>query len=631
VTATLGEHRFPGTTWSDYDFLNTPIRAEVDSSRMVVAAAPSIVESISLQGLTTTLSYLPATGAITASGGVRVDRGASATPVSQVDFNVTLTPGDEAMQYEAETRLSQVNVEQLEQVLGREPAFLSRWIGGSGDLALTACTEAGGIGGTITPKFASLDGTFGFKLIDDTVSLEGATERLNLAAQALVPGDVAGGGPALLSLHKAAPLTVNIARLQLPRALLDGEPMDAAHFAVDLSVSGGPVMVRGQRGDEVDLGLLNLNINGADLATPIAFDVSTTGADSPPSGKTGALDARGSIGSLLDSDRRLSFAGAELVLSANAENLPTAPVDAMLGLDGLLTSAAGESLSLQSDADDFSMRSGTARGLVTCVNGTLAFDLVGNEDGIRTTPEKPLTLELQITPALTQHANFQLAPILGDVRVASEPLKVSLGNVFWPREGGVAKALADIDLSLGDVNFVSNATEFSLLALFDPTARTQVAGRIDPVSARLEGGTLVIDDFDVTIDRYVMPLGGAIDVVDRSVDLRTYAPIKGLAGGIREIRAIAPSIKVPILIHGPFASVKSEIDPAFTLDQLILDPGILGGILQSVGDTSDPVLRQLLGLDNPDGPPNENPLLNLFETLLGGSKATKPPEEGGGG
>ena len=77
--------------------------------------------------------------------------------------------------------------------------------------------------------------------------------------------------------------------------------------------------------------------------------------------------------------------------------------------------------------------------------------------------------------------------------------------------------------------------------------------------------------------------------------------------------------------------MKSEIDPTFTLDKLLFDPGVLGGILQSVGDTSDPVLRQLLGLDRPEGAPPANPLGDLFEILLGGSKDKESPEEEGGG
>ncbi len=223
------------------------------------------------------------------------------------------------------------------------------------------------------------------------------------------------------------------------------------------------------------------------------------------------------------------------------------------------------------------------------------------------------------------------------MRVASEPLRVSLDQAFWPADNDLALALADVAVSLGDVDFASNSTEFSLLALFDPDARTHVAGRIEPVSAHLKGGTLAIDEFVLTIDDYVMPLSGTVDLLARRVDLRTYVPMTGMGGSIRELRAIAPSIKVPILIHGPYESVKSEIDPDFTLDQVLLEPGLLGGILQAVGDTSDPVLRQLLGLDRPEGAPQADPLGDLFDLLLGGTKNKNPPEEdksggeGGGG
>ncbi|MCZ6834325.1 MAG: hypothetical protein O7G85_00990, partial [Planctomycetota bacterium] len=63
----------------------------------------------------------------------------------------------------------------------------------------------------------------------------------------------------------------------------------------------------------------------------------------------------------------------------------------------------------------------------------------------------------------------------------------------------------------------------------------------------------------------------------KEVHLRTAAPLAGLSLNIKELD-LAPNIQIPILVHGPFDDIKSEIDPDFDLGKAIIDDGLLKGL-----------------------------------------------------
>ena len=147
----------------------------------------------------------------------------------------------------------------------------------------------------------------------------------------------------------------------------------------------------------------------------------------------------------------------------------------------------------------------------------------------------------------------------------------------------MSKLNADVTIDIGHVQFDAGASAFSILAVFDPGANTTVPGLVEPIHARITNGVIACDEFTITIDRIAFPFSGTIDLNRRRVDMRTQAPMNGLAGSIRELRGIAPAIRIPILVHGPFGEVKSEIDPNFKLEDVALDIGIFKLLTDMLG------------------------------------------------
>ena len=243
---------------------------------------------------------------------------------------------------------------------------------------------------------------------------------------------------------------------------------------------------------------------------------------------------------------------------AKVNAVPTAIADAFANMQGLLVAAVGPQMNATFNADDFSVNSGQVDGRIDTNNGWLELLLRGRLNALRSPKGKPISAELAITPALRDRLLQKIHPILADIRTTEQPLRATLGNLILPTNGALGRMNADIDLTIGKVEFDSGSTTLKLLALFNKDKdRSTIPGEIDPIKATIRKGIVKYEKFSVHIDKYHLNYFGEINLVKQTVNLTTEIPLEALAQGVDELSGYADKINVPLVTRGKFGALKT--------------------------------------------------------------------------
>lgn len=212
--------------------------------------------------------------------------------------------------------------------------------------------------------------------------------------------------------------------------------------------------------------------------------------------------------------------------------------------------------------------------------------LKGTEKALRIDKSKPLTAELELTPALRDRLLYKINPILADIRTTEQPVRITVPVGVLPQGAGdeafdISKLRADIEMTVGKVELDSGSDTLQLLSLFgEAQARRTIPGEIEPISAKIRNGVLTYDKFAVHIDKYTLRYSGEIDLAKQTVNLRTEIPLEGLGQAIQELEPFAGKITVPIVTRGKFGNLKTQIDPEFDIGKAALEAGFKGSLDQ---------------------------------------------------
>jgi hypothetical protein len=302
--------------------------------------------------------------------------------------------------------------------------------------------------------------------------------------------------------------------------------------------------------------------------------------------KAGVIDVKGSINDLLNAENVLDPSGAKLKMQADVNEVPTALADVLVDMQGLLVAALGPQMKANFDADNFSANSGRLLARIDTTNGFLDAHLQGREGMFRTPKNKAIEAELEITPPLRQRLLQKVHPILADIRTTEQPLRVDMPLAFIPTDGDMSKLRADIEITIGKVELDSGSTTLKLLSFFNQKNRDVIPGEIEPIVAKIRNGILTYDTFAVRIDKYTLVYSGSINLVNRTVDLRTEVPLQALGNTFRELQGYTDKLSIPLVTRGPIDNPKTEIDPGFDVGKAALDAGIrgsLGELLKNIG------------------------------------------------
>jgi hypothetical protein len=591
------------------------VALRVTAEELPVASAPGLAAAVAASSL---VAEITADGgadapALTLNGQARLRTWPAGEALADARLTAATSPGAAEPIESAELSLTAIDVARLERVAGVGTGELSDLLGGGGGASVRAERRGGNLEAAAVADLARLTGRFGLRIDERAISASAERPRMSLgrgAIQRRLQPDGGSRDPAgTVLVESDLPLALEVRSLRLPRAILEGGGIDSGAADIDLELTGGPLVLGGPAVERVSVQNMKLALRSDSLARGVDLSVR---ADVDPGGpRPGRLRIDGRATGLVG-EGRLSPATAAFDLSLDARSVPTALLDAMAGMDGLLVAALGPRLEGEATARSLSFTTGTLEARLATTNGSLSLWAAGREGALVVPESKPLAAQLEITPPLRQRLLARIHPLLADIRTTEQPLRATVRSASVPFGGAVAGLNADLEMTIGRVEFDSGSITLALLAAFNASNAATIPGEIEPIVARIRKGVVTYERFAVRIDKYTLVYSGSMDLNTRTVDLRTEIPLEGLARSIEELRGYAEYVTVPIVMRGPFDQARPELDPDFDVAAAIAEAGARGALDEAL----DKAARET-GV----------PVRDILDTFFGKKKGKKDQEK----
>lgn len=638
ITVDLQPALFPAKAEGGYGLpAQEPLRAVVNVASAEFEKLPGLTQPLSISDVIAELQMMREGDgmALIAAGDAELRSGSDRGLLTRARYSAKVVQRDERAALLGDVALVDLSVAELERALGTPAGAWSQWTGVSGRVQahLEASSDTSAWTARVRSDLPHLSGEFAAQRDSRMISItasDGALtlrrevleRRMNPDPQAQPSAGAANDAPARVSVQSDLPLTFTIEQLQVPVGGSEATDVAGAQMRIR-AASTQPLQLVNPDGTRTSLDQLTVAVDSASLREGVAFEVvgrahgegpsapaatgqsSTAPAQRPPATapSAGTLNITGRMTNLVNEASAIDPADARLELNAKFQDVPTAVVDAMANLQGLLVAAVGGPMNATITANNLSMNTGRMDVDVRTPNGFLTTQIRGREGTLRIPPDPPLTAELNVTPQLRERLLYRLHPLLADIRTTKQPLRATIASGVVPLgpEGSdqavdLSGLRADVEITVGEVEFESGSTTLALLRLFNEADRRTIPGSIEPISAKIRNGVIRYDQFAVRIDKYTLRYSGEIDLVKQAVNLRTELPLEALATTFQELEGYADRIVVPLVTRGSFGALKTEIDPKFDVGKAALDAG-LGGALDDIlnrrGSSISDLLDQL--------------------------------------
>lgn len=594
---TLEPFDLPGASYDEYALPDRPVEVKV-ALEDVQIEHPALEEPVLVRDVSAAIvARLGASPAWRANGEARLDRVIEKQRIAGLRFDLN-AEGEDAMPRGTITA-DRLNVRQLEPVLGMSRDALAGWVGGEGAITAVLSGQTAARQVALRSDLPNLQGEMLLAMGEDAISIRADELRFNLqreAAEAMLNTSSEDEEAARITVTDDVPFTVSVQRLDAPLALIRGEPFEPGAVKIEAALDGGPLTLANADGVFSTVRELHIDARTEDLSEGIAFDLSgstAAGAAQEP----GVISIAGTVDGLLTEEKTLDAAGASLTMNATAERVPTVIADSILGLESLLVAAVGEEMSVSFRSKGFSQDAGWVDGRIDTTNGFLEGVVKGKERSLRSTQNRPIEGELEVTPPLRERLLARIHPVLADVRSVEHPVRFTVPQrLEVPLDGDVSRLKADLEIDIGAVEFDSGSMTLDLLRRFDTPEET-IPGLIEPIISQIRKGVITYDRFAVHIGKYTLVYEGKVDLNTRTVDLRTELPLEALALTFEELEGYVDKIIVPLWTHGSFDDPKTEIHPDFDLLEAAAQAGFRGtlrNILKDRGLPGGEILDELL-------------------------------------
>ncbi len=565
------------TETGKYELPVTPIEVALSADTITLDNIPAMMEKAALSNLQVHLVADLAQQQFDVKGQARAVRVDGDRNLARVDFDVSTALNGDLVRSQGTATLTNLAIVNLEQMIGQKRGVISQWLGRRGNVTVGFGAEGDQYQTTVTTDLPYVQGEFTASLANDVLSLHSDQATITIQQPVLEAmlnsSDTGSGDQAAHSRVTVAgnvPFQLAINELRFPLAMLREQAFDPTPAALELSLKGGPLDLRTSDGSDVSLRDLDVRLVSRDFSNGVRFTVAGT-AVSDGAAEPGQINLEGRVGRLLNDKSVLNLEAPRLNMTGTVSDMPTQLADALLDLDGLLVAAIGPQMNSTMNASGFSRNSGQLDARFETVNGWLGGVVKGRRDSLRIDQGAPVKGRLEVTPPLRERLLARIHPVLADIRSTEQPIRISIDNAVLPLDGDLTKLKADIDITVGAVEFDSGSATLVLLKVLQSANAETIPGRIEPIKAKIRKGIVTYDRFNVVIGNQTMAYSGQIDLNTGQVDLRTELPLQALVVQFKELGESADDIVVPLVTHGRFGDLTTEIDPDSDLAQAALE------------------------------------------------------------
>jgi len=497
-----------------------------------------------------------------------------------------------------------LNTAQIETALGLPAGRLNRWLGDVGDVTLSIPSKdesdveikTNAASKTITAhvdvRFPTLEGKMLVTPEGDVVSLRNVDLNYTLTQAAL--NDVFDQpGQQRFDAQNDLSFGITSALSMLPVGMLTGQEIKSETLSLDVRAESlTPWTLQYGPGKAMTYHNIRVVTAGDDLSDGIDVNVyarGVTGSGGAPSDNgaqtTDNIRIESRISELLDASNQLNISDAHLDGDVFVAHMPTAIVDGAMGLNHYLVDAVGPMMRAEIRATNMSRESGRLKIDIQSERGTLTGDAIVRRQALRIDGKSPVTAELELADALRQRILARVHPIFRDIRTTEKPVRMELANARLPMDGDVSQLNADVNITIGQVDFEAGSALFLAMLASEHAANVEIIpGSIDPIAVRIRNGVVTYDRFHIKVGDVSFGFNGRIDLNTREVALRWSVPAGRLSNQFGRVRELQDE-RIPLLTHGTFGDLKTEIDPEFDVIGALIRAGLRReGLFDDLGD-----------------------------------------------
>jgi len=291
-----------------------------------------------------------------------------------------------------------------------------------------------------------------------------------------------------------------------------------------------------------------------------------------------------------------------IALDVEAEDLPTAPLDAFLARGGLLVETLGPRLGLVLTGRRLGTGGGRIGASMSSALGRVEWEgrLVAGE--LRSAGSGRLDAELvALGPLLSARIVGPLVPLLVELEkpAGATPLKIGVRDFVLPLDGDLSKLDATVSLELGEVGWLPLPGLGQLVSA--AAGRGPRRSTFGALSVRIEGGKASYEALPFELGGRRCDLAGSFDLKTRRFDLRTAVPLASLGGEVgaqlAQVRSLVPAdTTVPLRLAGTWNKPRVKLEPGFV--QGLLRQAAESALKDELKDELQKGLRKLLGDDD---------------------------------
>ena len=483
-------------------------------------------------------------------------------------------------------RLENVNVAELEPLLGREKGELVGFLGPNGGLVATlvrADTDADHL--DLDLAFKRLQGKLSGKLADEVFALTKPADLSVVVSPEILTNVVAAmnqpkesekakakPAPLPFAFTRAATVKLNLRKLQLNTK----KPLDPRVLQADAQLSVN--QVQGKTIDDLPFAYRDVTAavqtQSAGTDKPL-LKVDLRGYSLSQKGTAGkpALDIHLLADKWITTEGKIDTEKAALTGNIAIQNLSMALLDAVTGSKGILAAALGRNATITADLKSFSRESGTVNASLISPNGTAS--IVGSVADHVLTTSQPIDSKLIVTEQFSDLVLSDLIPMFILHKSAEDgPVHLKVDNLTAPLDGDLRKLNAIVDLDIGGATYTLREPFNSLVAATQNDVQGSVKQVIPPIHMTIRDGVVRYADLPLVINRTRLMFTGRINLATRRMRLDTEIPFgdldKGLLrsfGGLGDLnKIVSPDTMFPIIIRGPID--KPELDIQKGLEKL---------------------------------------------------------------
>jgi len=365
-------------------------------------------------------------------------------------------------------------------------------------------------------------------------------------------------------------------------------PMAAGVFALDAGVSAPVAKFVTDRGERIELEGLAVTARVGKSAGSVEFSLSAERQKAWRAEENGwavggaPMKIEGVVEGLADSSGSITSERAR-VTGRVTGSVPTALLDAVSGMDGLLVDALGPTTSVEIRAEGLSREGG--RVDATAKTDFAEAKISGRVEGGELVAEgAPVVTIRRISQGLGDRVFESALPMLAQFEKTAEdePATVTASGLRVPMDGDIGKLNGRVTMALGTLRFETSSIFGELLKATGNRTGGRIGRKVKPFDVTIENGVVRYERVELPIGEFTIVARGMVDLVNQRMDIVTFVPVLAVADEVVKVSRFAPGLTmIPIRTRGAIGKAKSEVAL-----ELILEEGLPGTILGGVGDAA---------------------------------------------